>query len=69
MANQEQLALLKQGVAVWNAWREQNPALDKPDLREINLAGADLTNANLAGVWFSGTNLSSAKLAGAKLAV
>ncbi|GHO91120.1 hypothetical protein KSF_011680 [Reticulibacter mediterranei] len=28
----------------WNAWREQHPALDTPDLREINLAG----------VWFSG---------------
>jgi hypothetical protein len=25
MANQEQLAILKQGAKVWNEWREENP--------------------------------------------
>ena len=25
MANQEQLSILKQGVDVWNKWREENP--------------------------------------------
>ena len=24
MANEEQLSILKQGVEVWNEWREQN---------------------------------------------
>ena len=25
MANEEQLSILKQGVDVWNKWREENP--------------------------------------------
>ena len=25
MADEEQVALLKQGVEVWNKWREENP--------------------------------------------
>lgn len=25
MANEEQLKVLKQGVEVWNKWREENP--------------------------------------------
>lgn len=33
MANDEQVALLKQGVAAWNAWRDENPDID-PDLFE-----------------------------------
>jgi hypothetical protein len=41
MANQEQLAILKQGVEVWNKWREENPEV-KIDLRGVNLSGADL---------------------------
>ena len=31
MANEEHVALLKQGVEVWNKWREENPDI-KPDL-------------------------------------
>jgi hypothetical protein len=30
MANEEHLAILRQGVAVWNAWREANPDI-QPD--------------------------------------
>ena len=36
MANDEHVALLKQGVAAWNAWRDENPDI-RPDL-----SGADL---------------------------
>jgi hypothetical protein len=36
MANRQHLALIRQGVDVWNKWREENPTLT-PDLR-----GADL---------------------------
>jgi hypothetical protein len=31
MANAEQLAILKQGVKVWNEWREKNKDV-RPDL-------------------------------------
>ncbi|NQT47472.1 MAG: pentapeptide repeat-containing protein, partial [Chloroflexi bacterium] len=41
MANKEHLKILKQGVAAWNKWREENPK-DTPDL-----SGADLSKANL----------------------
>lgn len=51
MANQEQLEILKQGVEVWNGWRQKNPEV------RINLSEADLGKAQLAGV-----NLSRARL-------
>ena len=45
MANQQQLDLLKQGVATaWNTWREEHP--DTP----ITLNGVDLSEANLGEV-------------------
>ena len=47
MANDEQVALLKQGVDAWNKWRDENPDI-RPDLREANLGGANLTEANLS---------------------
>jgi hypothetical protein len=67
MANQEQLAILKQGVEVWNKWRCDNPEvsvdlkgvkLRHERLERINLSQADLENANL-----SFTNLNHANLA------
>jgi hypothetical protein len=39
MANDEHVALLKQGVTAWNEWREENPYIDP------NLGGAGLINA------------------------
>jgi choline dehydrogenase-like flavoprotein len=36
MANDEHVALLKQGVPAWNAWRGENPGI-RPDLREADL--------------------------------
>lgn len=47
MADERQLALLRQGVDAWNAWREQNPTV-LVDLCEANLAGANLAGVNLA---------------------
>jgi Pentapeptide repeats (8 copies) len=46
MANDEHVALLKQGVGTWNAWRNENPDI-RPDLRGANLSRADLSTANL----------------------
>jgi len=47
MANPEHLARIKQGVSIWNNWRNENPEL-RPDLggsdlRELNLRGAQLS--------------------------
>jgi hypothetical protein len=33
MANKEHLAILRQGVAAWNAWRAANPNV-RPDLEK-----------------------------------
>lgn len=61
MADAEQLALLRQGVAGWNEWRKQNHDI-RIDLSEADLAGADLSDADLVGA-----NLTTAKLTGADL--
>ncbi|CAK8718194.1 hypothetical protein GKODMF_09780 [Candidatus Electrothrix gigas] len=44
MANREQLKILEQGVAAWNAWRGEHPDA-KIDLRGAKL-GRDLSGAN-----------------------
>ena len=41
MANKEHLKILKQGVKVWNKWREENPKV-RPDLVEADFSGVDL---------------------------
>jgi uncharacterized protein YjbI with pentapeptide repeats len=56
MANQRQLDILKQGVGVWNQWRNENPSI-LPDLSDTNLSHAVLMEAN-----FSGANLCKAVL-------
>jgi len=76
MANQEHLDILKQGVKVWNQWREKFPK-GQPDLIGANLVradlhGADLSRANLskANLLFSRlieVNLRDANLSGANL--
>jgi hypothetical protein len=48
MANPEHLAILKQGVEVWNRWRKENPRII-PDLSgRVSLRGANLACINLA---------------------
>jgi hypothetical protein len=71
MANDEHVALLKQGVTAWNAWRKANPDIE-PDLNTANLfmanlAGADLRGVNLMRANLLGANLSGANLSGAYL--
>ncbi len=60
MANDEHVALLKRGVAAWNAWRDENPGIRRP-----NLVGADLNGANLTGADLRGADLDRADLRGA----
>lgn len=82
MANEEHLKLLKQGVHVWNTWREANPEV-QPDLSGANLKGdnrlarvnysranlqdADLTNTILEGADLREANLQQAHFAQANL--
>jgi uncharacterized protein YjbI with pentapeptide repeats len=47
MADEEQVARLKQGADVWNAWRDEVQIV--PDLDRAMLAGCRLSGANLSG--------------------
>jgi uncharacterized protein YjbI with pentapeptide repeats len=66
MANDEHVAMLKQGVAAWNAWRDENPHV-YPNLSETDLSGENLINANLSGANLNGAILREANLNGANL--
>ena len=46
MANEEHLAILKQGAEAWNKWRLENPTI-RPDFIEANFSRADLRWASL----------------------
>ncbi len=58
MANQAHLEILRQGVDVWNKWREENPDI-QADLIEANLTAIDLRYVNFSGVNLSRANLKS----------
>jgi hypothetical protein len=66
MASDEHVALLTQGVAAWNAWRDENPDI-RPDLRGANLIGADLKGANLSGADLANVDLRVANLSNTNL--
>ena len=66
MANEEHLAILKQGVEAWNQWREENPDV-LPELTDADLKFANLHVANLSGASLSGAYLFLADLSGANL--
>jgi uncharacterized protein YjbI with pentapeptide repeats len=77
MANDEHVALLRQGVVVWNEWRLKNLLAPGPDLRAADLSGAELSGADLhraklikallIGANLLGANLQKANLIGADL--
>jgi uncharacterized protein YjbI with pentapeptide repeats len=66
MADEEHVALLKQGVEGWNKWREENPNV-LPTLSWAKLSGADLAGANLSGANLSEADLFKANLSKANL--
>lgn len=68
MANQEHLDILKQGVEVWNRWREEYLEI-QPDLSEATLNGANLSGANLTQATFTGADLIDTNLVGANLSL
>jgi len=61
MANPEHLKILKQGVTVWNRWREDNPE-EKIDLSNASLAGANLSRSDFGKVNLGGVSLKEADL-------
>src|SRR6516165_4680493 len=66
MANDEHVALLKQGAAAWNAWRRDNPNI-RPDFSGADLRQVDLTYVGVSGADLRGANFSGADLRGALL--
>jgi uncharacterized protein YjbI with pentapeptide repeats len=66
MANEKQLAILKQGVRVWNKWRSDHRNA-KIDLRRADLTGEDLIDADLSKADLRYANLSQANLSQAFL--
>ncbi|MEL7034600.1 MAG: pentapeptide repeat-containing protein [Cyanobacteria bacterium J06592_8] len=66
MVDKRQLAILKQGVAVWNQWRDENPKI-KPDLKGADLRAAILRLSNLHNINFSQTDLGATDLKGVDL--
>jgi hypothetical protein len=71
MADEEAVERLKQGVAVWNAWRNAHPDADVnlqgAILNAVNLGNADLSNADLSNADLSNADLFRANLSGADL--
>jgi hypothetical protein len=71
MANEEHLAILRQGVEAWNAWRMKNlgvlPDLSQADLEGANLSRADLRGVNLMRADLFTADLSEANLSGSEL--
>jgi uncharacterized protein YjbI with pentapeptide repeats len=70
MPNDEHVAVLGRGAAVWNAWRaerDEAPDLSRAALRGLDLTGFDLSRADLRGADLRGTTLCDADLSGAHL--
>ena len=79
MANETHLNILKEGVAVWNAWRQSHQEiipdlrdasfedLGFPTLNEIDLSRSDLRGLFAQFLYISGANLTKANLEDAKL--
>jgi hypothetical protein len=66
MANEEHVALLEQGVDVWNKWRRENPDVC-PDLSGKNFANKNFEKANFRCTNFAGATLIEADFSGADL--
>jgi len=77
MANPAHLGILRQGVEVWNRWRQKNPDIQpnlargnliQAQLPGVNLIDADLLGAVLIGVILTGGRLGRANLNSTHLA-
>lgn len=66
MANQQHVAILRDGVQEWNLWRKDEPAI-RPDLSRAGLSGAILAGADLYETDLGGADLRQAYLRSAHL--
>jgi uncharacterized protein YjbI with pentapeptide repeats len=66
MADEQQLAVLRQGPDAWNTWRQKHPG-DVIDFRNAELSYANLCGANLCGADFREADVREAKLCTANL--
>ena len=66
MAYQEHLAILNQGVEVWNRWRDEHTDI-LPDLSEADLSHASLFYANLGEARLSNAHLTDTNLTYARV--
>jgi len=66
MANEEHVAILKQGAKMWHRWRKENPDV-RPQLSLANLSGASLSGISFHEADLSGANLIGANLTDANL--
>lgn len=73
MANQEHAKIIKQGVEVWNKWREENifivpdlstPYIGSPGIGKMSEPDTDTAKAGLSGINLSGVNFGGANLSG-----
>jgi uncharacterized protein YjbI with pentapeptide repeats len=70
MPNDEHVALLGRGAAVWNEWRaihDETPDLSGAGLRGLDLTGFDFSRTDLRDADLRGTNLSGANLSATHL--
>jgi len=61
MANEEHVKILKQGVDVWNKWREENPDIE-PDFDESEFRGMNLNRVNFNRAFLRNTDLTGTEL-------
>ncbi len=66
MANEEHLHILKQGVDVWNKWREEHPDI-QANLRRADRHRSGLRGTDLRGAMLRETDLRETNLRGANL--
>ena len=70
MPNDDHVAMLGRGAAVWNEWRakhDETPDLSRAGLRGLDLSGFDLSRADLRGADLRGTQFCDADLSGVHL--
>jgi Pentapeptide repeats (8 copies)/TIR domain len=76
MADKDLLAILDDGVDVWNRWMDENSPVNpetlemtpaKPDLKGAELSRRDLSNINLANATLTFANFSGANLTNSSL--